>query len=226
MRTLKLFMDQPNYMCILNTHIFFNFNKDNFEWLNSMNPESIRTVHIFITTHTAINGYLKSFIEKYGSLVINGKPHYVKIIIHFPRQVKELELLLEEFVNMDNVNFYKSIVESNGPVFVLDGNIGYYAVSIVYGDTQLSINMLKLRNSRTLIVKFSDYQYNVNDNDNDPGIFNSADMRLNPNNYKTQLVEAFKSQCPDNILSSFRSDDDIWDYIMQQGSWSINDYDE
>lgn len=162
MRSLKLFQDQPNYLCIINTHIFFNFNKSNLEWLNSMNPESIRKVHIFITSHKAINPYLKLFIEKYGDFEINGKSQYIKIIIHFPRQVRELESLLKEFVPMDNIRFYKSLVERNGVVFVLDDYISYYCVRIKYNDDKISVNMSKMKNYSTLLINFSEYPYDIN----------------------------------------------------------------
>lgn len=161
-RSLKLFQDQPNYLCIINTHIFFNFNKNNLEWLNSMNPESIRKVHIFITSHKSINAYLKLFIEKYGDFEINGKSQYIKIIIHFPRQVRELESSLKEFVPMDNIRFYKSLVEKNGVVFVLDDYTSYYYVRIKYNDDKISVDMSKMKNYSTLLINFSEYPYDIN----------------------------------------------------------------
>jgi len=53
----------------------------------------------------------------------------------------------------------------------------------------------------------------------DNGIFGTEEMKLNPEMFKDKLIEGFKKECPERILITFKSDDDIWDYIMQQGNW-------
>jgi hypothetical protein len=53
----------------------------------------------------------------------------------------------------------------------------------------------------------------------DPGIFETEEMRTNPEKFKDQLIDGFKKNCSESMLKSFLNDDDIWDYITQQGIW-------
>jgi hypothetical protein len=72
-------------------------------------------------------------------------------------------------------------------------------------------------------IQFPAFPYNVVDKENDPGIFETAEMRLNPNMFKDKLIEGFKKSCPPGILKTFKTDDEIWDYIMQQGMWKVKE---
>lgn len=239
MRKLKLLMDQRNYMCIGNTHIFINFNHSNFEHLDTINPKSIGIVHVFVTAHAAINMELKLLVEKYNKAkFIDGHRYKTKVIIHLPYQVRELTYLARKILGFDEYG-YKLLVERKGPKFILNPHPDYFnyehnRLEISYNDKSLSINITYTnesdgyidilgKGSHPVIIKFPEYPYNINDKENDPGIFETGEMRINPEMFKDKLIEGFKKNCPEGILKSFKTDDDIWDYIMEQGSWSQKD---
>jgi hypothetical protein len=236
LRKLKLFMDNPNYMCISNTHIFINFDNKDLEQLNILKPGSVDTVHIFITTHSAINASLKMFIEKYKNLVIDGKKYNVRIILHLPVAVKEFVPLVKKFLGPEEG--YKLLVERKGPKFSLDTypdsfHSIYTWLEIIYGENSLKLDITRSINSNWIgsygkggyptIIKFPEYPYNIIDKENDPGIFESAQMRLDPDMFRDKIIKAFKEKTPEGILKSFKNDDEIWEYIMQQGQWKIQD---
>lgn len=228
MRKLKLRMDNTNYMCIGNTHIFINFNHSDLELLNTLNPRSIEKVHVFITTHASINATLKHMIGKYKKMVIDGEEHRVKIIIHLPHQIRDLTYLIKQFLGWEQ-DGYKLIVERVGPRFRVSGprigtrNNPNYLLDITYGQNSLWINTIGSRTSCPVMIKFPEYHYNINDRDNDPGIFETGEMRLNPEMFKDKLIEGFKKSCPEGILKSFGTDEEIWDYIMERGVWGVED---
>ena len=241
MRRLKIFMDQKNYMCIGNMHIFINFNHDNFEYITSINPRSVQTIHVFITTHAAINNDLKMLIGKYKKFVVDGQEYRSKIVIHLPRRIKELKTLIEKFLGPEYVvdNGYILIAERKGPRFMLDSYPDCFEyidnwLNIIYDKSSIKITMTREpghpkkhvlygRGGYPISIKFPEYPYNVIDKDNDPGIFETAEMRLEPEMFKDKLIAGFKENCPEGILKSFKTDEDIWDYIMEQGTWSQKD---
>jgi hypothetical protein len=45
--------------------------------------------------------------------------------------------------------------------------------------------------------------------------------RKDPDRFKQEIVKQFKAQCPPGILTSFHSDEDIWNYVMQANEWNI-----
>ena len=241
MRRLKIFMDQKNYMCIGNTHIFFNFNHTNLEYITSINPRSMQTIHIFITTHAAVNNDLKILIDKFKSFIVDDQQHWSKIVIHLPRRIKELKTLIEKFLGPEYVinNGYMLITERKGPRFMLDSYPDCFQyidnwLNIIYDKSSIKISLtresahpnkhvLHGRGGYPISIKFPEYPYNVIDKENDPGIFESPEMRLDPEMFKDKLIDGFKKNCPEGILKSFKSDEDIWEYIMEQGTWSQKD---
>lgn len=241
MRKLTLLMDQKNYMCIGNTHIFINFNHENFEYLTSINPRSVQKIHVFVTTHAAINNDLKWMIEKFRKVIIDGRECHAKIIIHLPYQVRELDLLLVKLLGFgtSKETGYKLITEKASQRFMMDSSPDCYhyidnCLNIIYGKTSLQISITRedfRRKERTrctndvfpTIIKFPEYKYNAIGKESDPGIFETADMRLNPEMFKDKLIETFKKQCPNGILKSFKDDEDIWNYVMEQGMWKVKE---
>ena len=241
MKKLTLLMDQKNYMCIGNTHIFINFNHENFEYLTSINPRSVQKIHVFVTTHAAINNDLKWMIEKFRKVIIDGLECHAKIIIHLPYQVRELDLLLVKLLGFgtSKETGYKLITEKASQRFMMDSSPDCYhyidnCLNIIYGKTSLQISITRedfRRKERTrctndvfpTIIKFPEYKYNAIGKESDPGIFETADMRLNPEMFKDKLIETFKKQCPNGILKSFKDDEDIWNYVMEQGMWKVKE---
>lgn len=46
-------------------------------------------------------------------------------------------------------------------------------------------------------------------------------MGANIEMFKPQIIEGFKKSTPDGILRAFNNDEEIWDYIMQNGEWNV-----
>lgn len=221
MKTLKLDMAYKNYMCIGSTHIFINFNNTDLEHLNSMNPKSIHKIHVFITNHAAIGVSLKFMVDKYGKLKIDGVRYPVKIVIHLPVKLKELAPLIGKVLGSNNVFAYKHLVERKGPRFIITNENYKYSLLITYGEKGIKVTTTGSGMSCPISIKFPEYEYDLIDEENDPGIFETGDMRLHPSDFKDKLIDGFKKSCPENILKTFKTDTDIWDYIMQQGSWGL-----
>ena len=156
MRRLKIFMDQKNYMCIGNTHIFFNFNHTNLEYITSINPRSMQTIHIFITTHAAVNNDLKILIDKFKSFIVDDQQYWSKIVIHLPRRVKELKTLIE---TKDYSDVYIVIDKSNDLINNL-GQLDNYTQEINI-ETRITENA-SLSNLIMFVTQTKKYNYKRN----------------------------------------------------------------
>jgi hypothetical protein len=243
MRKLKLFLEHRNYMCIHKTHIFINFNNSNLDYLNTLHPNSVQKIHVFITNHAAINESLRFLIKRFGRYR-NPRKGYettnkrmTKIILHFPKQLRGLLSLSKEFLGTDGD--WIGMVNKTGYVyFNLDtpNSRKRYNLQILYNENNLSIDIegyrshlpFGLEGAKAYLpveINFIDYPYELIEKENDT-IFQTAEMRLDPEKFKDILIEKFKSKCPPKILKTLGSDNDIWNYIMQQGEWSIKEDDK
>lgn len=43
-----------------------------------------------------------------------------------------------------------------------------------------------------------------------------------PSVFKDRMIQAFKEKCPPGILKIFKSDDAVWEYILQEGEWKVD----
>jgi len=218
MRKMKLTMNQPNYINIHPIHIFFNFNKSNLDYLQKLHKDGIQKIHVFITTHESVNDNLRLLIDYF---------HQKKIIIHVPRSLKDLHTLVTEYLShlsgkyrcirdRKTVTFQASyrykcdrsrIRSSSGYVHIIQKNDVYGYRSEIK------------TNSYGVAIQFPDYPYDGTDDNS--GVFSSAEERLNPLQFREKLIAEFKKRCPSDILKGFKGDDDIFDYIMQEGEWKI-----
>ena len=215
MTRVKIFMNQENYINIGNTHIFINWSVPNASHLDNLNPSSIHKVHVFLTDGESIVGGAANYL-------VQSQPQ-AKIIFHVPKQVKELKKLLAKYIEGDN---YRCIVESKPVIFsksVYARRLFYrvwYRVSINYNEDHISIDIGKKIYPKAInspMIIFPKFYYGFNP----VGIFETQSQVDNPLDFSEDLVEAFKQQCPEGILSSFKNDEDILEYIIQQGKWEV-----
>lgn len=220
MRKLKLLMDHRNYMGIGNTHIFINFNRGNLNYLDTLHFNNVGTIHVFITTHASVNDDLKSLIRRFGRVMENGR-RFSKIIIYSPPQVRDLNKLIKKFLKDDSGYELMEVDKRTHFQFIIENK---YRLNIVCGYESLKIFLEgSNRKSCPIDIQFMEYPYDVSI-DNDPGIFETTEMRNFPELFREKLIEAFKQKTPEKILkAAFKTDDDIWAYIMTQGEWSMKE---
>lgn len=214
MNSMKVFMQYPNYIKIGHTHIFIGFESKNLEYLNTLHKDAVRKIHVFITEHESVNSSLVSLVDYFGKKS--------KIIIHIPIYVKELADLVKRFITKDTKSF-QCFVEKYDVWFLGGGLISkYYMLVFRYTPKYLKV-MPGIPQSHSWVntlINFPKYMYGAKRNEE--GIFESAEERLNPDIFKDKIISAFKTQCPNGILKTFKDDEMIWEYIMKQGEWSID----
>ncbi len=220
MRRIKIIMDQKNYFSIASRHIFINFTKANLDFIKTLSPKSLKKIHIFITNHASINHHLLELINMHGMVrgckdKSNQRNPFSRIIVHLSKGVSDLIPLFKDFLKnfLDRVTY-----------FVDEKNVKFSdsksSVIIEYRMNTLRV----LFKGNDVALKFPEYPYNATPIDErEEGIFKTAEERLNPLLFKDKLIAAFKNKAPAGILKSFKSDNDIWDFIMKQGEWSIKE---
>lgn len=227
MRSIKFDILHKNYISVGNTHIFVNFTRYNLEMMNQSHPDNYKKIHVFITNHASINESLKNLVTRYGlDKDIKGKTCKSKVIIHFPHRVTDLRNLLVKFFKSHNINSgYKicfdkypirfSPGEGAGPTtyLIFEFPRNFMRVRIQYGDGG-RLNLPK--------IVFPNYPYNVEDApEEERGIFENMDMRMDPVKFKEDLVKSFKEKTPSGILKAFKNDDEIFEFIVQEGEWKV-----
>ena len=199
MQRVKIIMGQRNYINIGYTHIFFDFNKENLDYISGIHHQSVRKIHIFITNHYSINNHLKNLMYRF-----NDK----KIIVHIPKGQDKIKELFTNINRGDNR--YRLI--NNGRDVIFSGDAGKcpYRISILYRKDSLNV---KMRNDASpYTIRFPSYTYNKVEEE---GAFGSADERLNPEMFKDKIIAKFRENIPEKMKHLFKDDEEVWKYIMK-----------
>jgi G:T/U-mismatch repair DNA glycosylase len=216
MQKIKFLTQYNNYVVIAETHIFFDFNRRNLEYLKSLHSNTVNKIHIYLSGHQSVNETLKNLIQYYE----NKKEKRVKIIIHIYKSIRELKSFVIRYFK--ELNGYRIIIEKGrANKFIAHTSDGNGILSVIFNKDSYNIQIDKINNVGYIKIVFPSYPFNPADIEDDRGIFTTLEERVNPEQFRDKLIEKFKEQCPENILKSFKDDQDIWDYIMKQGEWKI-----
>lgn len=190
-----------NYIHFKDMHIFNNINDINISIADNFKDKINQRIHIFITTHQCID-ILKSLIK------ICNK---AKIFIHVPYHVKDikkyLDIELEDFPNV------KVFLERKGPSFSINEYThGFYykmMLDVIYNEDEvlMSINLHR--------TSFQSYFISHCKH----GAIKTNLQKEYPELYRDEIIQNFKDETPKGILKSFKDDNDIWNYIMNNNEW-------
>ena len=205
--TFKHVENYNNYIHFRNIHVIINPSDKNInDNLESIKDKSNQVIHIFLLDFKRIDK-VESIINLYPKS---------KIIIHIPYQVKDIKKYLDS-LNIDafkNKNV-KVFIERKGPSFCIAENInGYYQkfnLNVKYNDDGVETS---------ISIHNTDYpNYKIKYLGGEGGAIKTILQRDNPELFKKEIINNFRSSCPKGILKTFKSDNEIWDYIMMNGEW-------
>lgn len=211
------------YIKIGNIHILIGIDSKSLINIKATEDVSNQNVHIFLTSPDDINNDFREMIK-----VVSMYMDDTRLTVHIPKFIRDVKPLidLKEFSAVDGCKMHKyctMVCESKGPSFRIPG-------------TDNMLDIIYTKKGITSCIRLYERQYTgykvqgCDPNSKDPmarGAINSIPRMNNPEMFKKDIIKSFKQSCPDGILSSFESDDDIWDYIMMNGEWSvINDKEE
>lgn len=177
----------------------------------AMSHKRDRRIHIFLTNVRCVR--TKEFIEFMESLFqeVNQEP---VVTIHVSYEMEDLKKYLHEIVfpsmHTEYVPKIRVFCERKPVLFLMDGARYRKWLKFEWINNQLRVyyelDTYPLRG----------YQIS---NKGKPGAIRNTLQRNYPELYKDKIIQNFKESCPEKILKNFTSDDDIWDYIMQEGEW-------
>lgn len=219
MSKLKVYMTEKNYVAVDGTHIFINFTRNNLNMLNEINPDTIDKVIIFITNHASINESVKILIERFGKKLLK------QIQINLPQPVESLKVLAEKFLGVEDEVYSLQVVDE--VIYFpteISGVMNDHLISFTPTVDRLIIKINEY-NVMGVDLNFPQYPYNVVEEEQD-GIFETPEMRLDPMQFKDILIAKFKEKAPEGILKSFKNDDEIMEYILQSGEWAVKEDDD
>lgn len=201
------------YYRLGDVHIFSQMGPDQFfEIKNNIADKRHQKIHIFELYPDSIMETIKEIIE-----VVHSE---TKIIIHISHYMKDYKILMEEKfkdIKRDSkIPKYYIIAERKPVIFSwVDKNDDNKQHSIIFtfkkhnGRFQLTINnQIKAWTLRNQMYDYSN------------AAIRSQVQLNNPELFKDTIIKNFKRVTPDGILGTFDSDDDIWDFITDQGEWA------
>lgn len=227
MRKIKLFPFNPSYVRIQNTHIFINFDKNDLNFLNTIDVNCIRKIHVFLTHCNSISHSLQVLIEKFS----DKSTHNISVTIHIPYGLRQLRGLLNEILLKKDMSGYRYqlMVRRVKRVSFWSRNQTFpFDFTVYYHKNHMNIYINSDDNKKNVGVEYPTFFYEGEESDiegDKHGIFDTADMRVNPTEFKDQLIENFKATL-DGKFNPFKTDEEIWEFIMQSGEWKIEEIEE
>lgn len=201
-------------------------------WVNPNLEESVKMVlkmdnkrhhrmHVFITNPGIIKGNVfKRFIEAF----FYNPFDIPTLTIHIHHSMPDFREVLEKVIihDLDSMNAVKEnrikiVAERRGASFIFPNDKHRHLDFIWRDDNKLDIRV-------------SSEVYNVGGYDGPfrkfggkPGAVKNWVQAWFPETFKDKIIASFKESCPENILKSFKTDDEIWAFINQEGEWSVKE---
>lgn len=166
-----------------------------------------RRVHIFITDAKTIeNENFKLFLESLFQTPLDEPV----VTIHVSRSMPDLDFALRQhFIHHLNTAYVPriSVYKERGPI---DFRVGpRYGKILRFEWNQDKLNVFYI------LDKYKLTGYTVPN----PGAVQNYVQAKYPNLFKDDIIKRFKESCPSRILKVFHDDNDIWDYILEEGEW-------
>lgn len=167
--------------------------------------------HIFELVPNSVMNILKTFITE--------TPKSSRVIIHIPKPFKDWKRYLENKLEKEGINLKenkaKIIIDKLEPIkFVVEGPY--------HERTRFIVGYEKIGNKINLSAYIQNSQFDFYCNEFSYNYLWNPARKDNPELFRDDIIKDFRKNNPKNIVSTFRDDNDIWDYIMQQGEWDPN----
>lgn len=196
-------------------HIFFDPREINLpnvpELLDSIAKKPNQKVHIFISgTKGDVIPNLPAFI----AFLMRYPETPTTIVIHVPKKVPLLYEMTDLVLKgIEPKLKYKLIRESK---FVSFRTHWPVFLDVAFTDSEIVTNINLRRYTYPKTAKTDKNGKCICGPLCDPTMSGNIQM------FKPQIIETFKKSTPDGILKAFNNDDEIWDYIIQNGEWKAS----
>lgn len=201
-------------------------------------------IHIFYSDITAVEELPK--LLEHISKILGERSNYItpyyaarsplKIFIHVSHYQKDLWKLINKYVVEDHDMWHlyvcTVITERVGPTFRVpgrrkpeeypDGDIRN-ELRIMYGYNSIGVYATSTT-LYPLLRKDANYlSVSQLDDPSSSAPIDTLAKRIHPELFKDDILAAFKESAPKGILSTFKSDDEIWDFITLNGEWGVKE---
>lgn len=179
---------------------FFQRNRDN----PIHKPMEYCHIHIFVTSDMIVKSYI---LERVKQFLPNNR-----ITIHVWKRAKDYVKLLQQSGILDCHPYIRICIDPDEIRFrIPHTHCGWLAVR--YQMDHKAHSYWMQFQVQVDVTKHMDYQYYLKDVS---GPINTRLRAEYPDFYQEELIQDFKKIYPKEILKSFHSDDDIWNYIRNQ----------
>lgn len=219
----------PSHMRVGNTHIFVN---PGSKADHGFAKEIVKTItnkrnfkfHIFIFNAWVLDDENKDqFVELIKALIDNPSD-MPKIVIHIPNRMSDIKVLCDYVLD-----------EAGIPTFVKESRIKYALERRgcsfkIPRDPRTSYLMTFDYSYRSVEIKievksfeFSGFDPSYCSFGGKPGAVKNLVQAVHPELFRDKIIAGFKESCPEGILKTFKTDDEIWEYITENGEWSVKE---
>ena len=199
-------LHRGNYFKVRNTHVFIGFmNIPDLSILDTINTSIKTKIHFFLCDENDLSDYFFIALEK----LLLDKSKQCKVIIHIPDEIKELKFLYDQKIGeMASKGIFicesKPVSFKFGDYESMDTNI----LDVIYEDGYINVraNIFKqkcLSKERSVVIQ-------------------NVVQKYNPEEFKEEIIGRFKATTPLGILKSFKSEEDIWNFITMDKDWAVS----
>ena len=226
----------PKYFNVGIQHLLFQPGSEEIAILNE-NLKTRHKIHIFLTSwNEDIQLNLIACMDCAAATMS-------KVFIHIPKICRDLQKIIIKSIETisDKISYkykygYKILIDGNNATNICTGSKLYTGLAragiTLSTEATVSINTNNYKLDAVLNMNtYTEQKYNghweinlahldISKLDfNLEGVFSSKYRKDDPELFKDLIIKDFKQNTPKGIIKSFKNDDDIWDYIMEENEW-------
>lgn len=208
-----------------NFRFWFNPSRDAINTVKELTHLRHRRVHIFLFSTMCLKPYLGEFIGEFYK-DISGVP---SMTIHIPKNMEDMAVVVRNIIdnewrrnewNESRELFHPRIsivCERHGCSFRSPYQSRPYYLTVRYEKDRAFISM-DINN-----LQYFGYDPNFRKFGGKPGAVKNYVQATYPDLFRDKIIAGFKESCPPGILNTFKTEEEIWDYIVQNGEWKIKE---
>ena len=195
------------YYRVKNNHIFVqSVDADTMDSVKKLMLINNQHIHIFELHIPAINNVLES--------IVKSVTNRCKLTIHIPKEMKDYKTYLEHRYADINTNWHIELHGRRKIDFIIkrkyDGVHGLL-VRFTHHDGMFGVSSERYVMSDSYEIPAHVYYLS-----NRQSYIQTRIQLAHPDLFKDEIIKNFKKVTPKEILSGFKTDDDIWNFILEE----------
>lgn len=203
-----------HYVKIGNMNIIIQPEAETLDLVNKyLGDTKNQVIHIFEIYPVSIPNLLSAICESVD--------HGTKIFIHIPKMLKDYIKLVRPKIDKLERRV-KFVIDSKEVVFKYYDKYFHYPkyFKISFDSDYYNFYIHVFKDFKTCALPRTQYDYDKN------GSVKTEPQRKYPELFRDEIIKNFKKNNPKGIVKTFKDDDEIWEFLIENGKIHINTEEE